>query len=57
MQETGEKKTIIFGLSATGYFDMAAYVSYNSGTMVDYIPTDEDLEKGFAGLPKVPNRE
>ncbi|HHU50006.1 MAG: TrpB-like pyridoxal phosphate-dependent enzyme [Caldicoprobacterales bacterium] len=56
-RETGEKKTIIFGLSGTGYFDMAAYVSYNSGTMVDYIPTDEDLEKGFAGLPKVPNRE
>jgi len=53
-RESGEKKTIIFGLSGTGYFDMTAYMSYNNGTMTDYIPTDEDLEKGFAGLPNVP---
>ena len=52
-KETGEKKTIIFGLSGTGYFDLSAYMSYNDGTMTDYIPTDEDLEKGFATLPKV----
>ena len=52
-KETGEKKTIIFGLTGTGYFDLAAYISYNDGTMTDYIPTDEDLEKGFATLPKV----
>lgn len=51
-RESGEKKTIIFGLSGTGYFDMTAYMSYNSGTMTDYIPTDEDLERGFATLPK-----
>ena len=50
---TGEKKTIVFGLSGTGYFDMSAYISYNNGTMTDYIPTDEDLEKGFASLPQV----
>jgi tryptophan synthase beta chain len=50
--EAGEKKTIIFGLSGTGYFDLTAYMSYNSGTMTDYIPSDEDLEKGFATLPK-----
>jgi tryptophan synthase beta chain len=52
-KETGEKKTILFGLSGTGYFDLAAYMSYNEGTMTDYIPTDEDLEKGFATLPQV----
>lgn len=52
-RETGEKKTIIFGLSGTGYFDLSAYMSYNSGTMTDYIPTDEELEKGFASLPEV----
>lgn len=52
-KETGEKKTIIFGLTGTGYFDLAAYISYNEGTMTDYIPTDEDLEKGFATIPKV----
>ncbi len=52
-RETGEEKTILFGLTGTGYFDLAAYMSYNSGDMLDYIPTDEDLEKGFASLPKV----
>lgn len=52
-KETGEEKTILFGLTGTGYFDMVAYEKYNNGEMADYIPTDEDLEKGFAGLPKV----
>ncbi|HPT79264.1 MAG TPA: TrpB-like pyridoxal phosphate-dependent enzyme [Candidatus Atribacteria bacterium] len=55
-KETGEEKTILFGLTGTGYFDLTAYESYNSGTMTDYIPTDEDLEKGFATLPRVPER-
>jgi tryptophan synthase beta chain len=52
-KESGERKTILFGLSGTGYFDMAAYLSYNNGTMTDYIPSDEDLEKGFATLPTI----
>lgn len=52
-KETGEEKTILFGLTGTGYFDMVAYERYNNGEMTDYIPTDEDLEKGFAGLPTV----
>ena len=52
-KETGEEKTIFFGLSGTGYFDMAAYMSYMSGSMQDYIPTDEELEKSFAKLPVV----
>ncbi len=52
-KETGEEKTILFGLTGTGYFDMYAYQAYNDGTMTDYIPTDEDLKKGFDGLPKV----
>ena len=52
-KETGEAKTILFGLSGTGYFDMNAYTQYNDGVMTDYIPTDEDLEKSFATLPKV----
>ena len=53
-KETGEEKTILFGLTGTGYFDLVAYQKYNDGVMTDYIPTDEDLEKGFAGLPVVP---
>ncbi len=52
-KETGEEKTILFGLTGTGYFDMYAYQAYNDGTMSDYIPTDEDLKIGFDGLPKV----
>jgi tryptophan synthase beta chain len=52
-KETGEEKTIVFGLTGTGYFDMYAYKAFNDGTMTDYIPTDADLEKGFATLPRV----
>ena len=52
-RKTGEEKTILFGLTGTGYFDMSAYEKYNNGSMTDYIPTDADLEAGFAGLPKV----
>ena len=52
-KETGEEKTIVFGLTGTGYFDMVAYEKYNNGEMSDYVPTDAELEKGFAGLPKV----
>ncbi len=52
-KETGEEKTIVFGLTGTGYFDMVAYEKFNNGEMSDYIPTDADLEPGFASLPKV----
>ena len=50
-KETGEAKTIVFGLTGTGYFDMVAYQKYNDGAMSDFIPTDKDLEPGFASLP------
>ncbi|SCY20951.1 TrpB-like pyridoxal phosphate-dependent enzyme [Butyrivibrio sp. INlla14] len=52
-KETGEEKTILFGLTGTGYFDMVAYQKYNDGVMMDYIPSDEELEKSFATLPKI----
>ncbi len=52
-KETGEEKNILFGLTGTGYFDLKAYEQFNDGRMSDYIPTDEELEKGFAGLPKI----
>ena len=52
-KETGEEKTIVFGLTGTGYFDMVAYERFNNGEMTDYIPTDEDLKPGFDSLPKV----
>ena len=52
-KETGEEKTIVFGLTGTGYFDMVAYQKYNDGVMTDYIPTDADLQPGFASLPDV----
>ena len=52
-KETGEEKTIVFGLTGTGYFDLTAYQKYNDGEMTDYIPTDEELEAGFATLPDI----
>lgn len=52
-KETGEEKNIVFGLTGTGYFDMVAYQKFNDGEMTDYVPTDEELEKSFATLPKI----
>ncbi len=52
-RETGEEKTIVFGLTGTGYFDMVAYGKFHDGEMTDYVPSEEDLQKGFAGLPDV----
>ena len=53
-KQTGEAKTILFGLTGTGYFDMTAYESYLSGRMNDTIPTDADLQRGFDSLPDIP---
>lgn len=53
-KETGEEKTIVFGLTGTGYFDMVAYGKYNDGQMSDYIPSDAELEAAFQKLPKLP---
>ncbi len=52
-KKTGEKKRILFGLTGTGYFDMSAYKQYNDGTMTDYVPSDDDLKKGFASIPNI----
>ncbi len=52
-KETGEEKTILFGLTGTGYFDMLAYQKYNDGEMSDYIPTDEELKSSLDKLPKI----
>ena len=51
--ETGEEKTIVFGLTGTGYFDMVAYEKFHDGKMTDYIPSDEELAKYREKLPKV----
>ena len=56
-KETGEEKTIVFGLTGTGYFDMVAYEKFHDGQMSDYIPTDADLQKGFDGIPRFPGNE
>ena len=53
-RETVEEKTILFGLTGTGYFDMVAYEKFHNGEMSDYIPTDADLQTGFDGLPTQP---
>ncbi len=52
-KETGEEKTIVFGLTGTGYFDMMSYEKFHDGKMSDYVPSDEEIAKGLAGLPKL----
>ena len=52
-KETGEEKTILFGLTGTGYFDMVAYEKFHDGAMVDNVPSDEDIARSLARLPKV----
>ena len=52
-KESGQAKNIVFGLTGTGYFDMVAYQKFNDGEMSDYIPTDEDIAKSLAQLPKI----
>ncbi|MBU5625885.1 TrpB-like pyridoxal phosphate-dependent enzyme [Oscillibacter sp. MSJ-2] len=53
-KETGEEKTIVFGLTGTGYFDLVAYQKFHDGEMTDVIPTDAELEESFAQLPPQP---
>ena len=52
-KETGEEKTILFGLTGTGYFDMYAYQKFNDGVMGDYIPTDEEIKEAIDRMPKI----
>ncbi len=52
-KETGEEKTIVFGLTGTGYFDMVSYQRYNDGLMRDYVPTDEEIAAAVAKLPRI----
>ena len=56
-KETGEEKTILFGLTGTGYFDMVAYEKFHNGEMPNYIPSDEELAASFARLPQIPGLE
>ncbi|MBO4309207.1 MAG: TrpB-like pyridoxal phosphate-dependent enzyme [Clostridia bacterium] len=52
-KETGEEKTIVFGLTGTGYFDMVAYEQFHNGTMTDYIPTDKEIAESIAKTPGI----
>ncbi len=52
-KETGEEKTIVFGLTGTGYFDMFAYQKFNDGLMEDYVPTDEEIAEALETLPRI----
>ena len=51
--ETGEEKTILFGLTGTGYFDMYAYEKFHDGKMSDYVPSDDEIAAGLSKLPTV----
>ena len=52
-RETGEEKTIVFGLTGTGYFDMMSYEKFHDGRMTDYAPTDEEIAAGLSKIPKL----
>ncbi len=52
-KKSGEKKTVLFGLTGTGYFDMFAYERFHNGEMTDYIPSDEEIAKALKNLPKI----
>ena len=52
-KQTGEEKTIVFGLTGTGYFDMFSYEKFHDGKMQDYLPTDEELNASLEKLPKL----
>ena len=52
-RETGEEKTILFGLTGTGYFDLVAYEKFHDGVMSDYVPSDEEIARSLAQLPVV----
>jgi tryptophan synthase beta chain len=56
-KKTGEKKVILFGLTGTGYFDLSAYTAYNDKTLSDQIPSNADLERGFATIPDIPQNK
>ena len=51
-KQTGEEKTILFGLTGTGYFDMYAYEKFHDGKMENYVPTDEEIEVALKKLPQ-----
>ena len=53
VRETGDEKTILFGLTGTGYFDLVAYEKFHNGVMIDNIPADEDIAQSLAKLPKI----
>ncbi|WP_228478414.1 pyridoxal-phosphate dependent enzyme [Thermophilibacter immobilis] len=52
-REAGEAETILFGLTGTGYFGMVAYDAFNRGELEDHVPTDDEIEAGFATIPHV----
>lgn len=52
-KETGEEKTIVFGLTGTGYFDMMSYGKFHDGIMENYIPTDEEIQESLSKLPNI----
>ncbi len=52
-KETGEEKTIVFGLTGTGYFDMTAYEKFHNGEMENYVPSDDEIAASLARLPRL----
>jgi len=52
-KESGEHKTILFGLTGTGYFDLYAYEKFMNGTLTDAPPTGEQLAGSEGAIPEI----
>lgn len=52
-KEEGRERTILFGLSGHGHFDLAAYDVFLSGQLEDYELPEEMITQALAQLPQV----
>ncbi|MBB5959524.1 tryptophan synthase beta chain [Saccharothrix tamanrassetensis] len=52
-KEAGEARTILFGFSGHGHFDMGAFDSFLAGRLEDYELPQEQIDAAFAELPLV----
>jgi tryptophan synthase beta chain len=52
-REKGEDRTILFGLSGHGNFDLAAYQRYLAGDLVDYEHPQATIDEALTHLPRI----
>ncbi|MBW4717090.1 TrpB-like pyridoxal phosphate-dependent enzyme [Saccharothrix sp. SC076] len=52
-REAGEARTVLFGLSGHGHFDMGAFDEFLAGRLEDYALPAEQIEAALSALPDV----